>query len=50
VVDNKVFYKISDKGIDSFIDKSRMVQTHYMESLITQNWNTIQQIYAQNKS
>ncbi|OZC05811.1 hypothetical protein X798_07215, partial [Onchocerca flexuosa] len=46
IIDNKAFYKISNKGIDSVTDELDMVQTQYTEAVITQNWNTIQQIYA----
>ncbi|KAL4003387.1 Rad51 family protein [Acanthocheilonema viteae] len=42
VINDKVFYKISNKGIDSLTD---VVQTQDMEALITQNWNTLRQIY-----
>lgn len=49
VVNDKVFYKISNKGIDSLADETHLVQTPYTEALITQNWNTIQQIYTPNE-
>ncbi|CAG9540915.1 unnamed protein product [Cercopithifilaria johnstoni] len=45
VVNDRVFYKISNKGIDSITD---VVHTQDMEAVITQNWNTIHQIYAHN--
>ncbi|EJW74068.1 hypothetical protein WUBG_15026, partial [Wuchereria bancrofti] len=47
-IDDKVFYKISKKGIDSLTNESHVVQTQYTEAVMTQNWNTIKQIYAQN--
>ncbi|VIO92082.1 conserved hypothetical protein [Brugia malayi] len=47
-VDDKVFYKISKKGIDSLTNESQVVQTQYTDAVMTQNWKTIKQIYAQN--
>ncbi|VDM93273.1 unnamed protein product, partial [Litomosoides sigmodontis] len=46
VATDRVFYKISNKGIDSL---TGVTQTQDIEALITQNWNTVQQIYAQNE-